>query len=190
VISATDAKKGVKILYKNEPHVVLDYQHVKPGKGAAFVRLKIKNLITRLQLDITARPDQKLEKPDLQYKEVLFLYKEGDTYIFMDQEDFDQVEISQGYLEDVLRYMKEQVVYTILYWGDRPINVTPPLHMELEVVEAPPGVKGDTAQGGGSKQVELETGYVLQVPLFINQGDVVRVDTRDGSYLERVSKAE
>lgn len=189
MISATDCKKGVKVLYKSEPYIVLEYQHVKPGKGAAFVRLKLKNLITNLLHEAKFRSDEKFSQPDIEYRDMQYLYQDDDQYSFMDQDSYEQVELNADQLDSVLnRYLKEQTVYTMLYWNDRPIAVTPPLHMELEVVDTPPGVKGDTAQGGGSKPAELETGLVVQVPLFVNNGDSVKVDTRDGKYLERVKK--
>jgi len=188
VIPTEEAKKGVKILYKGEPCVVMDYQHVKPGKGGAFIRMKIKNLITGMQQDITVRPEAKFEQPDLQYREMLYLYEDDGTYVFMDQEEFDQMELDRNQLEHVLGYLKEQTIYTVLFWSERPISVKPPLHMEFKVTETPPGVKGDTAQGG-TKQATLETGLRLQIPLFVEEGDVIRVDTRDGSYVERVSRA-
>ena len=190
MIPASDAKKGAKVLYRGEPHVVLDYQHVKPGKGGAFIRMKVKNLISDLQKDITVRPEEKFEQPDLEYREMLYLYSEDNTYNFMDQEEFDQVELSKSQLEDVLDYLKEQTAYTVLFWSGRPISVKPPLHMDLEVQEAPPGVKGDTAQGAGTKRATLETGLTISIPSFVEQGDVIRIDTRDGSYMERVSRAE
>lgn len=186
MISATNCKKGVKILFKDEPYMVIDYQHVKPGKGSAFVRLKMKNLITGLVHDATFRSEEKLARPDLEYRSMQYLYKESGTYSFMDQESYDQVELNRDQIEDVINYLKEQEVYTILYWGDRPIAVTPPIHMKLEIVETPPGVRGDTAQGGATKPATLSTGLVVQVPLFVDTGDFIKVDTRDAKYIERV----
>lgn len=185
MIFATDCRKGAKILYKNEPYAVYEYQHVKPGKGGAFVRLKMKNLLTSLMHEVTVRSEEKFEKPDLEYRQMQYLYAEESLYVFMDQEDYDQVELNKNQIDEVLSYLKEQEVYTMLYWRDRPITVTPPLHMKFEVTETPPGVKGNTAQGG-SKPATLETGFVVQVPLFVNEGDNIKVDTRDGSYIERV----
>ena len=125
MLSAGDCKKGTKILYKSEPHIVLDYQHVKPGKGGAFVRLKVKNLITQLHQDVTFRTEERLEQPDLEYREIQYLYEEEGTYHFMDQEDFEQVSLSKGQVEDISKYLKEQMVYTVLYWNDRPISINP-----------------------------------------------------------------
>lgn len=188
MIFASDCKRNAKLLYKGEPYVVVEYQHMKPGKGAAFVRLKLKNLISGTMFESTFRPEERFETPDLQYRTMQYLYCDDKRYHFMDQESFEQVELDEDFLEDVIPYLKEQAEYTMLYWGERIIGVTPPLHMELEVTETPPGVKGDTAQGGGSKPATLETGLVVQVPLFVSIGDKVKVDTRDGKYLERVQK--
>lgn len=187
VILAGDLRKGSKILYKGEPYIVIDYQHVKPGKGGAFMRTKMKNLISGLMHEETFRSEEKLPTPDLQYRDMLYMYEQDKFYEFLDQESYEQVSLSKGQLEEVLPYLKEQTIYTALYFNDQPIAVTPPLFMELEVKETPPGVKGDTAQGG-SKPATLETGLVLQVPLFVNEGDIIKVDTREGKYIERVKK--
>lgn len=188
MITASDCKKNAKLIYKGEPYVVVEYQHTKPGKGSAFIRLKIKNLITGLSFESTFRPEEKFESPDLQYRTMQYLYNDGERYHFMDQKTYEQAEIDEDMIEEIKPYLKEQVDYTMLYWGERLIGINPPLHMELEVTETPPGVKGDTAQGGGSKPATLETGHVVQVPLFVNAGDIVKVDTRDGKYIERVQK--
>jgi elongation factor P len=168
--------------------MVLDYQHVKPGKGGAFVRTKMKNMITGLMHEETFRSGEKFSPPDLEYKQMQYLYEDSGLYNFMDQESYEQVAFNKDSLEEVIDYLKEQEIYTILYFNDKPIGVTPPLFMELEVKETPPGVRGDTAQGGATKPATLESGLVLQVPLFVDEGDVIKVDTRDGKYIERVKK--
>lgn len=188
MISTSDFKKGIKILYKSEPYMVLDYHHVKPGKGGAFVRTKMKNMITGLVHEDLFRSGEKFEVPDLEYKEMAYLYNEDDTYHFLDQKTYDEITLTKSQLEEVLPFMKEQIVYVVLYFEGSPIAVTPPLHMEFEVTDAPPGVKGDTAQGAGTKPATLETGLVLQVPLFVDIGDFIKVDTRDSKYIERVGK--
>src|SRR3990170_8246017 len=185
VISASDLRKGSKFLYKNEPHIVLEFQHVKQANRRAFTQVKIKNMINGSIYEDTFRSDEKFPEAGLEHKTMLYLYADGDDYHFMDQETYDQVALSKKQLEDVMGYLKEQTVYDMLYFSDRPIAITPPLFMELKVTEAPPGVRGDTAQGAGTKQVTLETGLVLQVPLFINTEDVLKIDTRDGKYIER-----
>ena len=168
--------------------MVLDYQHVKPGKGGAFVRTKMKNMITGLMHEETFRSGEKFPAPDLEYRQVQYLYEDTGLYNFMDQESYEQNAFNKDQIEEVWDYLKEQEIYTILYFNGKPIGVTPPLFMELTVKETPPGVRGDTAQGGATKPATLETGLVLQVPLFINEGEVVKVDTRDAKYIERVKK--
>jgi len=188
VILAGDLRKGTKILYKEEPYVVIDYQHVKPGKGGAYMRTKMKNLITGLVHEETFRSEEKLEVPQLEHKEVLYIYQQNGLYEFMDQENYEQISLSKDQIEDVINFLKEQTTYNILYFKDQPIAISAPLFMELEVIETPPGVRGDTAQGAAYKPAKLETGLVLQVPLFVNQGDIIKVDTRDSKYIERIDK--
>ncbi|MFZ5954685.1 MAG: elongation factor P [Candidatus Dependentiae bacterium] len=188
MISTSDFRKGCKILFRDEPYMVVDFQHVKPGKGGAFVRTKMKNMLTGLMHEETFRSGEKFPSPDLAYKQMQFLYEQDGLYDFMDQESYEQISLNKDQVEEVLDYLKEQTVYTVLYFDDRPIAVTPPLHMELMVKETPPGVKGDTAQGGATKPATLETGMVIQVPLFVNEGDLIKVDTRTGEYIERVKK--
>lgn len=188
VIATSDFRKGGKILFRDEPYVIVDFQHVKPGKGGAYVRTKLRNMMTGLILEETFRSGEKFEKPDLAYREMQYLYKDGEMYNFMDQDSYDQVALNKENITDILDYLKEQTVYTILYFEGKPIAVNAPMHMELAVVETVPGVRGDTAQGGASKPATLESGLVLQVPLFVNEGDIIKVDTRDNSYIERVKK--
>ncbi len=187
MVLAGDLRKGTKLLWRNEPYVVIDYQHVKPGKGGAFMRTKMKNLISGLLHEETFRSEEKLPTPDLEYRDMLFIYEQDGNYEFLDQETFDQVSLNKSQVEEVIPYLKEQTVFSVLYFNDKPISVNPPLFMELKVVETPPGVKGDTAQGG-SKPATLETGHVLHVPLFVEEGDIIKVDTRDGKYIERIKK--
>lgn len=186
MIGTSDFKKGTKILYNDAPYMVLDYHHVKPGKGGAFVRTKMKNMITGLIHEETFRSEEKFPSPNLEYKEMQYLYVDDGLYNFMDQESFEQVALNKSQLEEVLNFLKEQIIYTILYFKGQPIAVTPPMFMELQVMQTPPGVKGNTAQGGATKPATLETGMVLQVPLFVNEGDIIKVDTRNDEYIERV----
>lgn len=188
MISTSDFKKGGKILFRKEPYMIIDFQHVKPGKGGAFVRTKMKSMITGLIHEETFRSGEKFKAPDLEYKKMQYLYEDNGLYNFMDQDSFEQVPLNKDQIEEVLDYLKEQEVYTMLYFNDKPIGVTPPLFMELEIKETPPGVRGDTAQGGATKPATLETGLVVQVPLFVNEGELVKLDTRHGSYIERVKK--
>ncbi len=188
MVLAGDLRKGTKILFKGEPYTVIDYQHVKPGKGGAFMRTKMKNMSTGLIREETFRAEEKLETPNLEYHDMSYLYQDDDLYHFMDTDSYEQVTLQKDQLEDVLNYLKEQIVYNVLYFDGKPIAVNPPLHMDLKVTETPPGVRGDTAQGGATKPATLETGLVIQVPLFIEEGAIIRVDTRDNRYIERVDK--
>lgn len=166
--------------------MVLEYLHVKPGKGGAFLKTKMKNMITGLIHEQTFRSGEKFPQPDLQYRDMQYLYSEGDIFHFMDQDTYDQVTLNARQLSEVKDLLKESTIYAILYFEGNPIAVNPPMFMNLMVKETPPGVRGDTAQGGGNKPATLETGLVLQVPLFINEGDIIKVDTRDNKYIERV----
>lgn len=188
MISATDFRKGTKFLYNNAPHSVVDFQKVKPGKGGAFVRTKMKNLLTGSIYEETFRSEEKFPEPDLARREMQYLYHDGEFYNFMDQESYEQAAFSPSQIETVKDFLKEQSIYDVLYFEGNPIAVTPPLFMELQVTKTQPGVRGDTAQGGATKPATLETGLVLNVPLFVNEGDLVKVDTRDSSYIERVKK--
>lgn len=188
MIATSDFKRGTKILFRDAPYMVVEFQHVKPGKGGAFMRTKMKNMITGLIHEETFRSGEKFPSPDLEYKDLLYLYEDSGLYNFMDQDSFDQIALNASQLEDVLKFLKEQVVYTILYFQEKPIAVNAPMFMNLLVTETPPGVKGDTAQGGGNKPATLETGLVVQVPLFVQEGDIIKVDTRDAKYIERVQK--
>ncbi len=186
MIATSDFKKGIKILFRDEPYSVIDYQHVKPGKGGAFVRTKMKNLITGLVREETFRSGEKFPSPDLEYKEMQYLYEDAGLYNFMDKNTYEQVALNKSQIEDVLNYLQEQIVYNILYFQDRPIAVNPPMFLKLKVVETQPGVRGDTAKGGATKPATLETGLVVQVPLFVDEGERIKVDTRSNEYIERI----
>lgn len=186
MISATDFRKGTRFLLREEPHIVLDFQHNKMGRGGALVRAKIKNLISGSTFEETFRSDQKFDDAQLERKSMQYLYADGQLYNFMDQDSYDQISLNKENLEDVIGYLKEQEVYDMLFFKEKPIGVTAPLFMNLKVMDTPPGVRGDTAQGGATKPAKLETGITILVPLFVNEGDVIRVDTRDNSYIERV----
>lgn len=188
MIATSDFKKGVKILFRDEPYMVVDFQHVKPGKGGAFVRTKMKNMITGLLLEETFRSGEKFSNPELSYHTMQYSYQEDKLYYFMDQDSYEQVAFSKDQIEDVFDFLKEQEMYTVLYFKEKPIAVTPPMFMELLVKDTPPGVRGDTVQGGANKPAVLETGLVVQVPLFVNEGDILKIDTRESRYVERVKK--
>ena len=185
---ATDIKKGSKLLFRDEPYVVVDFQHVKPGKGGAFVKTKMKNMLTGLMHSHTFRSDERIGTPDLEYRDMQYLYTEDALYQFMDLESFEQIALNKEQLEDVIDFLKEQTQYQVMYFAGKAVSVTPPLFMELVVTETTPGVRGDTAQGSATKIAKVETGLTLNVPLFVNEGDILKIDTRDAHYVERIKK--
>jgi elongation factor P len=187
VLLPSDFRKGsTKILWNNEPWLIIDFQLVKPGKGGTYMRTKMKNLITGRMLEETFRSAEKFPEADLEYSQVQFLYAD-DLYHFMDQASYEQVDFNKEQIEDVIKYLKEGIIYNVIKFGGKPISVEPPVFMDLKVIETVPGVKGDTAQGG-NKPAKLESGLVVSVPLFVNEGDVLKVDTRENKYIERVDK--
>ena len=188
MILAGDLRKGSKLLFRNEPYIVLDFHLVKPGKGGTYARTKMKNLITGLTHEETFNSGEKLESPDLEYREVMYVYKDGDMYQFIDQESYEELSFSKKQLHEVADFLKEQQIYSVLNFNGKPIGVTAPNFMELKVIETVPGVRGDTAQGAANKPAKLETGITIQVPLFVVEGDILKVDTRDSSYIERIDK--
>jgi elongation factor P len=185
MISAGDFRKGITVEMDNTVYTIVDFQHVKPGKGAAFVRTKLKNIVTGGVQEKTFSPTDRLPRAHVETKEMQFLYNDGDLFYFMDLETYEQIPLNRDQVEDAMLYVKENSNVTIKFFKGAAFSVEPPNFVELEVVQTEPGFKGDTATGG-SKPCTLETGATLQVPLFINIGDVIRVDTRTGEYMERV----
>lgn len=188
MISGGDMRPGVKVLNEGEPCVVIDVTFVKPGKGGAFARTKMKSLMSGLVREVTYRTEAKVEQPDLEYKTAQYLYSQDGLYYFMDQESFEEIAVSKNNVEDVKKFLVEQELYTLLLWNESPIAITPPVHMIMEVVDTQPGVKGDTAQGGATKPATTQTGLTISVPLFVNIGDMLKIDTRTSEYIERVKK--
>jgi elongation factor P len=162
----------------------LEFQHVKPGKGAAFVRCKLRNVKTGSTIERTFRPGEKFPKAHIERKEMQYLYKEGESWTFMDTETYDQISLMESLLEDAPKYLKENMTTGILFYHGNVIGLDLPKQVELEVAETEPGIKGDTASGGG-KPATLETGLVVTVPFFVNEGDVLIIDTRTGNYISR-----
>lgn len=185
MISTSDFRRGAKILYKGEPCEIVEFQHSKMGRGAALVKTKMKNLITGAVLEDTFRSGEKFEPPQLEEKEMQYLYEQDGMYYFMDVESYEQRPLTAEQIGDAKRFIKENTVVTILNFRGSPITIEPPIFVELEVVETDPGFKGDTASGG-SKPATLETGTVVKVPFHINPGDRIKVDTRSSEYIERV----
>ena len=180
-------RKGLKILVDNEPFVIVEFQHVKPGKGGAFVRTRIKSLVSGNVLDRTFRSGDKVELPEMEERDMQFLYKEGDQYYFMDTNTYDQMHIEEEFLGDAKNYLKEGLVLEVLIYQGRTIGVEIQNFVNLKIVSCEPGIKGDTAQNA-TKPATLETGYTIQVPLFVEQGETVKIDTRTGQYMERVKE--
>ena len=185
--NTSDFKNGLIIDHKNNLWKIVEFLHVKPGKGSAFVRSKLKNIRTGQVVDETFRAGEKINIVRVEARDYTYLYKDNDNYIFMDQETFEQITLSKDQVEDVLDFLLENTETTIAFNGDEPIEVRIPQHMNMEIIDTDPGEKGNTAQGG-SKPAKLQTDLTIQVPLFIQIGDIVRVDTRDKRYIERVKK--
>ena len=187
LVSTAEFKKGLKIVFDDQPYAIVDFQHVKPGKGGAFVRTKLKHMRQGRVIDNTFRSGEKVELVDYEEKHMQFLYRD-DRYHFMDTETYEQVSLSAAEVGDAREYLKENTEVDVLYIDGAPATVELPNFVELAVARTDPGLRGDTAQGG-TKPATLETGAIIQVPLFLNEGDVVKVDTRTGEYLGRVAAA-
>lgn len=185
MISAGDFKNGITFELDGQVYQVIEFQHVKPGKGAAFVRTKLKNVITGATVERTFSPTDKMPKAHIERKDMQYLYNDGDLYYFMDNETYEQIPLSAEQLGDSLKFVKENMNVKVLSYKEKVFGVEPPTFVELEVVETEPGFKGDTATGA-TKPATVETGATIKVPLFVNQGDIVRIDTRTGEYMERI----
>lgn len=183
----SDIKKGLKITMDGAPFVVVEFQFVKPGKGQAFTRTKLKNMITGAVLDKTFKSGEKLEKADLESREMQFLYRDGPMFVFMDNQNYEQIQLSEDDIGDNKFYLLDGMTVDILMYGEKPIDVTPPTFVELAITETEPGFKGDTS-GNTTKPAIVETGLKVNVPLFVTMEDVLKIDTRTGEYVERVKK--
>ena len=184
MISAGDFRNGVTFEMDGDVFQVVEFQHVKPGKGAAFVRTKYKNVRTGSVVERSFNPTEKFKQAQLQRRDMSYLYSDGDLYYFMDTETYEQMPFTAEMLGDALKYLKENTVCRVLSYQGTVFGIEPPTFVELEITECEPGVRGDTAQNA-TKNATLETGAVIRVPLFINQGEIVRIDTRTGEYMER-----
>jgi elongation factor P len=185
--SASDLRKGLKIEIDGQPYEVVEFQFVKPGKGQAMYKCRIRNLLTGGVTDRTYREVERIDRPDLQSHTANYIYKEGDLFVFSDQETFEEIRVGADVLAAKQYFLVEDIQAEILLYNGRPIDVTLPTFIEKEIVETEPGVRGDTATNV-TKPARIDNGYELRVPLFINQGDWVRIDTRTGAYVDRVSK--
>jgi len=182
----SDFKKGLKILLEGEPYAVTDFQHVKPGKGNQFTRTKLRHLITGGNLERTFKSGEKFGVPDVMYRDMNFLYKDESGFNFMDQSNYEQLALSSELIGDGANYLTENLEVKICFFNDRAVGVELPKSVNLKVAQTDPGFKGNTVTNT-YKPATLETGYIVQVPLHINEGDVLKINTTDGTYVERVS---
>ena len=183
----SDFKKGLKVEIDGKPFEIVDFLHVKPGKGGAFVRTKLKNMLTGRVVDQTFRSGEKIDRPNLAEKQMQYLYKDGESYCLMDNETYDQIFLSEEQIGEHRLYLPENITVNVMFFNDEPIGVELPLFVELTIAGTEPGVKGDTASKV-TKPATLETGAVIPVPIFLNAGDRVKVDTRSGNYVERIKQ--
>jgi elongation factor P len=182
--TTNEIRGGMKLLIDGDPYVVIDNEYVKPGKGQAFNRIRVRNLKTDRTVEKSYRSGESIEAADVMDVEMQYLYQDGDFWHFMVPENFEQHTAGKSAVGDAAQWLKDGVVCVITLWNGVPLAVTPPAHIELKIVETDPGVRGDTATGG-QKPAKLETGAVVRVPLFINEGEVIRVDTRTSEYISR-----
>lgn len=189
MITSNDFKTGMTIELEGEVYSIVDFQHVKPGRGSAFVRSKLRHLMSGKIVEKTFRAGEKVNRAHLEKREMQFLYSAEDMYYFMDTETFEQYTITKDQLNEKIDFLKENMTISILFYQGEEISIELPVFVELSVTETEPGVKGNTASGG-SKPAKLETGLTVNVPFFISNGDVIKVDTRTGEYVERVSESK
>lgn len=186
MINVGEIRKGIMIELDGQLYQIVDFQHIKMGRGSAQVRLKLRNVKNGAIADRSFQATEKFQRVRLDHRTVQYLYSDDDQYHFMDTETFDQITLSRAILLDAVNFLKENLTMELLSYNDQPLGVELPITVELEIVQTDPGFKGDTATGG-TKPATMETGLVVQVPLFVNQGERIKVDTRTGTYLERVS---
>lgn len=184
MVSSNDFRNNMTITYEGDAWQIIEFQHVKPGKGAAFVRTKMRNLCTGAVIEKSFNPTERFENAMIDRREMNYLYETDGQYTFMDNETFEQLELSKEQLGDALNFLMENMTVKVVIYEGRILGVELPNTVEMKVVETDPGIRGDTATGG-SKPAKMETGYVVRVPLFINEGDTLRIDTRSGDYIER-----
>jgi len=184
-ISTSNFKNGMAIMYDGKMWTIVEFQHVKPGKGGAFVRTKLKEIKSGRVVDITFRAGEKMEDVHVETKRMQYLYKDEASFHFMDTDSYEQIELGADFIGDKAQWLKENDEVEVVVAGGEMIGVEPPMFVELEVIETDPGFKGDTVQGG-TKPATLETGAVVQVPMFVETGERLKIDTRDGRYITRV----
>ena len=185
VLTAGELRKGVKLEIDGDPYLIVDFEFTKPGKGQALYRCRLKNMISGAQFDRTYRSGDKFNAADLEEQEMQYLYNDGEHYHFMNMSNYEQIEIPASAVADTANFLTENLLVNVLLFQGRPIGLTAPNFVDLQIVKSDPGIKGDTASGS-TKPATLSTGYVIQVPLFVEEGETVRIDTRIGQYVERV----
>jgi len=185
LISTSEFRKGAKIQYKDAPHEIVDFQHHKMGRGGAIIRTKLRNLKTGSIFEDTFKGGEKFDTPELEERTMQYLYKEDTLYYFMDNENYEQIPLSSDQLGDAKKFLKENLEVKILFYSGSPLSVEIPMFVELAIVKTDPGFKGDTASGS-SKPAVLESGVTVKVPFHLNEGDIIKVDTRTSEYIERV----
>ncbi len=188
MFNASDLRKGLKIEIDGQPYTITEFEFCKPGKGTALYRCRVKNLINGSTMERTYRPVDKIGKPDLEERELMYSYQDGDTFVFSDNETFEELRIGRDKLGDKAYFLIENAECKVLLFNGQPIDITLPVFIEKKVVYTEPGARGDTATNV-MKPAKIDNGYELNVPLFINEGDMIKIDTRTGLYAERVNKA-
>jgi elongation factor P len=186
-LGANDLRKRVKLLIDNQPHVIIDADFVKPGKGQAFTKIKVKNYITGKQYDRTYKSTETAESCDVATSTMNYLYNDSANWSFMDMESYEQIEVPKESMDGTEKWLLDNTPCEVTVWEGKVLEVVPPPHMNLKIIEAPPGIRGDTS-GSVTRPATLETGVEIQIPLFINEGETIKVDTRTGEYLERAKK--
>jgi len=187
MIDINDIKKNTKVLIDGAPYTTIEFEHVKPGKGSSFTRCKMRNLKTGQLLERTFKSGEKFEEPNLENKDMQYLYAEGEMLTFMDSTNYEQVMVNKSILGDQARFLKENLDCSVLFWDEKPLTIELPMYVILPITYCEPGFKGDTATGG-SKPATLEGGLVVNVPLHMKEGDMLKIDTRTGDYVEKVNK--
>ena len=183
--SASDLRKGLKIQVDGEPYIIVDFEFYKPGKGQAFYRCRLKNMITGVQFDRTYRSGDKFERADLEERSMQYIYEQDGEYYFMDNSSYEQIFLTSDHLRENVNYLTDNMEVQILFFNNQPIDISLPNFVNLEVTLADPWIKGDTS-GSDSKPITVETGYQLRVPPFVEKGDIIQIDTRSGDYITRV----
>jgi elongation factor P len=187
MIELNDIRKNSKLLIDGQPYTVVDFQHVKPGKGNAFTRCRLRNLESGQQLERTFKAGEKFDEPNIEHKEMQFLFSDGSMLHFMDTSNYEQVALETKLLGDQMPFLKENIVTGVLFFNERPINIELPTFVELAIEYCEPGFKGDTATGA-SKPARLVGGHTVTVPLHLKEGDILKIDTRTGEYVEKINK--